>query len=301
MGPGYNTCEIIDLESLATSCRNLPDLPTVVYKAIGGLGLNKNPIICGGFHNKYLSKNCYALENKVWISSFGMNSERSGTEAVQLQNGKILVTGGQGRNSAEILTEEGWKSNIPSLPESISEHCMVTVNSTTVLVIAGRHNGGDSSERTYYFTLGEEKWTDGPSLNFPRFGHSCGEIRRDKESQEMSIIVAGGFGRRGYFMSSVEILHTGSNEWQKGPELPNDIAYSQMVKDKMGGVVLIGGSEQFYDTDHQDDEIIYDLENLYQLQHGGPEAVWTKMELKLKTRRNWHTAFMVPDNMVDCL
>ena len=145
------------------------------------------------------------------------------------------------------------------------------------------------SGKTFYFTFGEESWTEGPELKNKRYLHSCGKIRRNKESQEMSIIVAGGqYGSS--TLSSVEILHEGSNEWQTGPELPFGIGFSQMVEDQNGGVVFIGG----YSSPGGN------LDTLYQLPHGGQDAVWTKMEQKMKTGREEHTAFMVPDNIVDC-
>ena len=104
----------------------------------------------------------------------------------------------------------------------------------------------------------------------------------------MSIIVAGGFNGSSY-LSSVEILDEGSNEWKTDPELPVGLRSSQMIEDQNGGVVLIGGVSMS-DT----------LDTLYQLPHGGKDAVWTKMEQKLKTKRERHTAFLVPDNIVDC-
>jgi N-acetylneuraminic acid mutarotase len=162
---------------------------------------------------------------------------------------------------------------------------MVTVNSTTVMVNGGAQNGL-YSRKTFYFTFGEESWTEGPELKNYRRDHSCGKIRRNKESQEMSIIVAGGQS----YLSSVEILHVGSNEWQTGPELPFGIEDSQMVEDQNGGVVLIGGQSSSVGS----------LDTLYQLPHGGQDAVWTKMEQKMKTGRAWHTAFLVPNNIVDC-
>ncbi len=119
--------------------------------------------------------------------------------------------------------------------------------------------------------------------------HSCEKIRRNKESQEMSIIVAGGVDGSSY-LSSVEILDEGFNEWQTGPELPFGIPESQMVEDQNGGVVLVGG---FLSS-------VYNLDTLYQLPHGGQDIVWTKMEQKMKTGRGYHTAFMVPDSSVDC-
>jgi hypothetical protein len=223
-----------------------------------------------------------------------MNSVRVRAAAAQLQNGKLLVTGGYDASYSylscvEMLKEEGWESNIPSLPVTIYHHCMVPVNSTTVMVIGGGQNG-QISGKTFYFTFGEESWTEGPELKIKRYGHSCGKIRRNNESQEMSIIVAGGDDGGSSYLSSVEILDEGSNEWQTGPELLFVITKSQMVEDQNGGVVLIGGWSSS----------VGNLDTLYQLPHGGQDAVWTKMEQKMKTGRYEHTAFLVPDNLVNC-
>jgi hypothetical protein len=223
-----------------------------------------------------------------------MNSIRVDAAAAKLKDGKLLVTGGRDSsfsplNSAEMLTEDGWDSNIPSLPVTISGHCMVTVNSTTVMAIGGRQNGQYFSGKTFYFTFGEESWTEGPELKIKRSSHSCGKIKRNKDSQEMSIIVAGGWDGSSR-LSSVEILDEGSNEWQTGPELPFGIDLSQMVEDQNGGAVLIGGSSSSVGS----------LDTLYQLTHLGQDAMWTKMEQKMKTGRFDHTAFLVPDNIVDC-
>jgi hypothetical protein len=221
-----------------------------------------------------------------------MISRRAFADAAQLQDGKLLVSGGRDGSaslkSAEMLTEEGWESNIPSLSVTIYAHCMVTVNSTTVMVIGGYQNY-HTSEKTFYFIFGEESWTEGPELKNKRSWHSCGKIKRNKESQEMSIIVAGGFYGSSY-LSSVEILDEGSNEWGSGPELPFGIDMSQMVEDQNGGVVLIGGRSS----------LLEGLDTLYQLPHGGQDAVWTKMEQKMQTGRRQHTAFLISDNLVDC-
>ena len=223
MGPNIDTCEVINLASSASTFKNPPNFPATVYAAIGGLGFKGNPILCGGVQNDVRSNKCYSLENNVWVSSASMKSVRVWAAAAQLQDDKLLVTGGSDSSgsslkSAEMLTEEGWESNIPSLPVTIYGHCMVTVNSTTVMVIGGYQNGPISG-KTFYFTFGEESWTEGPELKNKRGYHSCGKIRRNKESQEMSIIVAGGYVGLSR-MSSVEILDEGSNEWQTGPELP---------------------------------------------------------------------------------
>jgi hypothetical protein len=286
--PYTDTCEVINLASSASTCKNQPNFPAKVWAAIGGLGFKGNPILCGGAQNSSYSNKCYSLENNEWVSSASMNSVRVEAAAAQLKDGKLLVTGGSDGsaylNSAEMLTEEGWESNIPSLPVTIYAHCMVTVNSTTVMAIGGWGNG-QYSGKTFYFTFGEKSWTEGPELKNNRRDHSCGKIRRNKESQEMSIIVAGGYDGSSR-LSSVEILDEGSSKWQTGPELPFAIDGSQMVENQNEGVVLIGGRSS--------------SDTLYQLPHGGQDAVWTKIEQKMYTKRYWHTAFMVPDNIADC-
>ncbi len=292
-----DTCEVINLASSASTCKNPPIFPATVSRAIGGLGFKGNPILCGGYQNRTVSNKCYSLQNNEWVSSASMNSVRIAAAATQLQDGKLLVTGGEDGsdylNSSEMLTEEGWESNIPSLPVTIRDHCMVTVNSTTVMAIGGNQNG-QYNRKTFYFTFGKEHWTEGPKLRVSRGQHSCGRIRRGRESQEMSIIVAGGrdsrFNDVNSYLSSVEILHEGSNEWQLGPELPFGIYNSQMVEAQNGGVVLIGGQSS---TDAS-------LNTLYKLPNAGWDSVWTKMQQKLKTGRSDHTAFLVPDNIVEC-
>jgi hypothetical protein len=232
---------------------------------------------------------CYSLENNEWGASASMNSVRNRAAAAQLQDGILLVTGGfhPYLNNAEISSNVGWDTNIPSLPVNNYGHCMVTVNSTTVMVIGGAQNGPISG-KTFYFTLGAKSWTEGPTLKYPRYYHSCGNIRSNKVGEEMSIIVAGSVDPS--TMSTVEILDEGSNAWKTGPELPFGIWRPQMIEDQNKGVVLIGGqssSGTFLDT-------------LYQLPNGGQDAVWTKMEQKMKIGRWIHTAIMVPDSIVDC-
>jgi hypothetical protein len=163
---------MVHIASSASTCKNPPDFPATVFGAIGGLEFKGNPIICGGVQNGVRSNKCFSLENNEWVSSASMNSVRAYAAAAQLKDGKLLVTGGYdisaSLNSAEMLTEEGWESNIPSLTVTIYDHCMITVNSTTVMAIGGWQNG--LSGKTFYFTFGEQSWTEGPELKNKREG-----------------------------------------------------------------------------------------------------------------------------------
>ena len=87
-------------------------------------------------------------------------------------------------------------------------------------------------------------------------------------------------------MTSTEILDDGSDQWRPGPELPYGISGAALISDPSGGVVLIGGSPY--------------LKTILRLSHAGLEAEWELLPKKLKTGRQHHVAFLVPDDVVDC-
>ncbi len=289
-----NTITIIDLESASTTCKNLPNFPVSIRSSIGGLGFQDKPMICGGtdYEQKYISNNCYYLEGNKWTSLPSINTPRTyaAVSPYPSKFQKCFVSGGYNGNSslntAEVLTEQGWETFPQSLPVSIYAHCSVVVNSTIIMVIGGFQNGYLSpSSATYFFNTEHKIWAKGPRMKKMRRSHSCGRIRKNSQSQELSIIVAGGF-----YDASVEILDLGSNEWRNGPDLPFGIAKAQMVEDKNGGVVLVGGYSDIYTF----------LDSIFQLSHGGEDAKWIKMEQKLKAGTEDHVAFLIPDNIVEC-
>jgi hypothetical protein len=94
VNPTTDTCEVINLALSASTCKNPPNFPATVYGAIGGTGFKGNPIVCGGRQNDARSNKCHSLENNKWVSSASMNSVRYYAAAAQLQDEKLLVTGG---------------------------------------------------------------------------------------------------------------------------------------------------------------------------------------------------------------
>ncbi len=142
---------------------------------------------------------------------------------------EILISTNKERESAQRQTdrEKEWKTLPQSFPVTNYYHCSVLVNSTTVWIIGGMQNN-EISSNTFYFNAKTGIWTEGPPMKTKRSSPSCGQIRRGNQSQELSILVAGGF--YGSQLSSVEILDLGSNEWRKGPDLPYGIGLSQMVE-----------------------------------------------------------------------
>jgi hypothetical protein len=280
-----NTVEIIDLES-AKTCKNLPDFGFPLEQdGFGGLGFQNMPMIC-----TYTSE-CYSLDRNKWTSSSSTKEERF-LGAVSLspyptKSYKLFLTGG---NTTEVLTEQGWEELPQTIPVQIFAHCAVLINLTTVMAIGGYENI-EYSNKTYFFNSENEIWTEGPQLKNIRASHSCGTIRKNSQSQEFSVIVAGGWDHK--LLSSVEILDPGSNEWRKGLDLPLGIRGAKMVSDQNGAVVLVGGRTGTWDDSKY-------LDTLYQLPHGGADTEWFEMEQKLETGKERHVAFLVPDSLVDC-
>ena len=286
-----NTIEVIDINSPPKSCKNLPDFPLKVGGALGGLGFKDRPKMCGGYFRNVHYKNCYNLEGNEWIPASSMNSNRSLTSfsssPYPSEPHKLFVAGGSEHgpfsylSSAEVLTEHGWEILSETLPMSISCHCSVLVNSTTVMLVGGRKQNMEHSEQTFFLNTVNNVWVEGPALKNLRAPAGCGRIRKDSQSQEFSIIVVGGYNGTS-ILSSVELLDDGAQNWRDGPEFPYEIELAGMVEDPNGGVILVGSGDELFQLRHSDSE-------------------WTKMVQKLQTRREYFTTFLVPDDVVDCV
>ena len=91
------------------------------------------------------------------------------------------------------------------------------------------------------------------------------------------------------FVSSSEILDPGASKWRQGPEVKYAMRFASMVEESNGGVILIGGSTYEIDL----------LDTLFYLPHA--QAVWTELPQKLKVPRSHAVAFLVPDEITNCV
>jgi hypothetical protein len=270
----------------------LTNFPRAIYAAVGEYTINGGPMICGGIS---YNNDCFAYEDGAWNSFSSMTSPRAHAAAslspYQNRNHSLFVTGGFNTefsflHTAEILSEGEWQKSPTSLPVTIYRHCMVVINSTTVMVIGGIQNGFTvPSPNTFYFNTENEMWVAGPKLLAGRQLHSCGKLQKESGSSQTSIVVVGGL--RGAYLSSVEILDDGASEWRTGANLPIGIDGASMIEDPAGGVILIGG---YNDGTY--------MNTLYQLPNANSE--WILMPQMLKIARHHATAFLVPDEITSC-
>jgi len=289
-----NSIEIIDLNMPSHTCDNLAPFPKSLVGAVGGLSKNNWPFLCGGYGSggplsAYWDE-CYSFEDFQWTKISSMTTRRvsaSFSPSPFSNSDTLFVAGGQNEigalNSGEIFKNDSWHALNSALPVYVSNHCMVLVNSTTVLLIGGQQNGNGHSSETYFLNAEDETWTNGPGLKTGRELFSCAKIKKSHQSSEYVVIIAGGQSNNESELSSVEVLEDGASEWVDGPELPVGLYDHKFVEDSNGGVILVGG--------------LY-TDKLYHLAHA--KAEWVEMPQKLKTGRQACTAFLVPDEITTC-
>ena len=108
----------------------------------------------------------------------------------------------------------------PDLPMPLSDHAMVNVNETHILIIGGDkkinsniHNNSIAMDKTWYFNHVTQEFTNGPNLRIARAHHAAG-VFIDSKSKEALVVVAGGMGEGNKVLDSTEILK--GEHWELG-------------------------------------------------------------------------------------
>jgi hypothetical protein len=198
--------EIINLESSVARCARVPSFNSSVLEAMAALGTNEMPVICGGVNNGVRNE-CFTLE-KVWTGISPLPIPIYGGAMVSM-NGKessqFLLAGGQNfvshLSSVFVMENNSWQNFAADLPLALQGHCMVRINSTSVMIVGGVDMSSLRSE-TYFIHSWKAAWVAGPSLQIGRERHSCGRIRKTLQPDStFGIIATGGYGSK-----TVEIL-----------------------------------------------------------------------------------------------
>ena len=178
-----NGFEILDLENPNAKCRTIAPYPLDISGAAADLGLEGQPIICGGKNDAGIKQQCFTL-GSGWEPKPGMISPLVDAQIASWpQPGNafhLVLTGGYNGervNQMAVLTSKEWMLLPASLPEAVSAHCMVMMNSTSLIVIGGWTNSLKKTKDTFIFHSWNHKWTKGSPLNLGRSSHSCARIR----------------------------------------------------------------------------------------------------------------------------
>ncbi len=60
-------------------------------------------------------------------------------------------------DTSEVLTDNGWQPFHLTLPKTTESHCVVSLNSTTIMFIGGFEN----EKNSYFFNSDHEEWVKG--------------------------------------------------------------------------------------------------------------------------------------------
>ena len=151
--------------------------------------------------------------------------------AGSLLDGGWLVTGGSDKDDKVLssvvkFANNQWQEH-SSMPNGVRGHCQVTVGGNVFVI------GGESDQRavsSVYKLIGDS-WTEISSIKIARTGHMCSVLNG-------VIYVMGGIGD-GEYLTSVETLPCGSDDWKEGPPLPGPVTLGQSVVN--GNTVLVMG------------------------------------------------------------
>ena len=108
-------------------------------------------------------------------------------------------TGTESLASYVGFSDDGiWIEALPDLPVAVYQHCIVRSVLFNHWVIGGIQDGRPSN-KTYLLNTLTYDWQEGPELNVPRSGASCGAVENFDY-----IVVAGGYNDDGH-LSSTEV------------------------------------------------------------------------------------------------
>lgn len=112
--------------------------PHNVFGATGDKISQSSHIICGGveIETENIAENCYKT-NKQGYEKVGQTLRpRAYASSLVLNASALLITGGYGENSSEVID---WKRMIstpgPLLPHDIYQHCLVKLDEQNILLI----------------------------------------------------------------------------------------------------------------------------------------------------------------------
>jgi hypothetical protein len=136
------------------------------------------------------------VQTGTWAPTGSMATARSGSSAVLLPSGDVLVTGGSGAyegvETVDVFGADGAFSSGASMNEGRVEHAAVLLKDGRVLVVGGRNaNGAVNSAEIY----SHGAWTMIPGLTDSRWGHTATLLRDGR------VLVLGGENAAGALMS----------------------------------------------------------------------------------------------------
>ena len=216
-GISCNSTKIIDLQNDDFVC-NLPDYPVKMQAGIGGIVEDDIPLICGGYWKRGRSiYECFKLVDKSWEIADVLETDKvfMGTGNVVI-NKKLLLSGGYDGDSVSdkmsLMDTISSTIKLKDMPKAISDHCIVKLDQSKILLIGGNDDNGKRSE-TLIFNLENQQWSDGPRMRQKRRSHGC--VKGNLNGKPI-IWVTGGYAENRLKSTEYLDLENLNQGWQSG-------------------------------------------------------------------------------------
>jgi hypothetical protein len=246
---GFSTNDFIQIDNLIPSNNTaaplhfketFSGLPGTGYLDWAGAGLLQDGkiLVCGGTDGTNRAfTNIYNPTTNTWSAASNMGTARSKHTATVLNNGRVLVTGG----NAGIATCETYDSTldtwVPTLSMSNARfaHTATLLKNGKVLVVGG---GSATAE---IFDPVSETWA---STNPPAVDRKHAQAVLLNNG---SVLVCGGYTVLGTGLTSAELYNPNNNTWTTLPSMATARYYHQAVNIPNigvdGKVLITGGTD----------------------------------------------------------
>lgn len=181
-----------------------------------------------------------SVPSGTWIATSPMNSARSGAAAVLLQDGRILVTGGNSaagpNNSAELFATNGSFSLATPMNVPRSGQIAVVLQDGRVLVAGGITSGGAVTNTAEIFDPIASTWTSVTGgMVEARSGHTAALLHDGR------VVIAG--GNNGTLISStIEVFDPSHGTFASVGIMASPRTQHAMTVLQDGRVLILGGN-----------------------------------------------------------
>ena len=200
-------------------------------------------IVAGGveWHETYWSPvdqvDVFRPSQSGWVQGSPLRHPRSDHAATALQDGRVLVTGGNADTKLLASTEiynprtDRWTEAAP-MPRARTQHSAVTLFDGRVLVTGGIDANGAPTNTTFIYDPATDSWADGPLMTIARLQQVAVALPSG------DVLFAGGDG---VASGTSEIYSFAKKQFEASGTLVTPRLVAQGVALPDGRVVLSGG------------------------------------------------------------